>query len=454
MNKMYKRTLHIFRRDLRLEDNTALMRALENSLEVLPCFIFDDRQLKTNPYHSENAVAFMLGSLKSLDQALRKRGGRLFYFQGQPSEVVSRLIKEYEIQAVFLNGDYTPFSQKRDLEISKVCAEQGAELRAFEDVLLNPPRKVLKKDGSPYRVFTPFWKFSRTIPVKVPQENSFENYFKKPVEFELKAPFEVIKASPSPRVLLKGGREEALSLLKKIENLEAYNIKRDFPAEDFTSQLSAHNKFGTLSVREFFHHIVRVLGVDHPLVTQLYWRDFFTHIGFHFPHVFGHAFRREYEGIPWRKDEEDFERWCAGQTGFPLVDAGMRQLNATGYMHNRVRMVVASFLVKDLHLDWRWGERYFAQKLIDYDPAVNNGNWQWAASTGCDAQPYFRVFNPWRQQERFDPEGVYMKTWVPELKDVTNFQAPHQEAPTYPKPMVDHGVCSKKAVALFKNTLS
>jgi deoxyribodipyrimidine photo-lyase len=255
--------------------------------------------------------------------------------------------------------------------------------------------------------------------------------------------------------LIEGGRTQALKQLATIHRCIDYTKTRDFPALQSTSHFSAHLKFGTLSVREVFSGIAQVLELDHPLLRQLYWRDFMTHIAYHFPHVFGHAFIEKFDRLPWENNRDYFDAWTQGRTGFPIVDAGMRELNETGFMHNRVRMIVASFLTKDLRISWRWGERYFAQHLIDYDPCLNNGNWQWAASTGCDAQPYFRIFNPWLQQQKFDANGEYIYRWVPELRGVplkTIHQWDKKHAGNfYPAPIVDHSKESQITKAFFKN---
>ena len=251
---------------------------------------------------------------------------------------------------------------------------------------------------------------------------------------------------------LQGGRKEALHLLKNIAHLKNYKEIRNFPALAGTTHLSAHNKFGTVSIREVYQTIVKCFGKTHTLINELYWRDFFTHILYHFPHVLGEAFHKKYNDIRWENNKNFFKKWCLGMTGFPIVDAGMRELNQTGYMHNRVRMIVASFLVKDLHIDWRWGEKYFAQQLIDYDPAVNNGNWQWAASTGCDAQPYFRIFNPWRQQVQYDPDCVYIKKWLPELINISPkiiHELYKNKMNGYPQPLVDHAIASQFSKKMY-----
>lgn len=453
--KPFSLSIHIFRRDFRLNDNTALMAALEKSEQVMPVFIFDERQLN-NPYRGNHSFQFMMNSLLELDQKLRAKGSRLYFFKGLAHEVIQELIESVKPNALFFNRDYTPFSRGRDEAIAKLCEQYKVALHVFGDALLNEPETVHKDDGSPYTVFTPFMKKARQHAVSEPLYNLYSNYYKLEIQTPsaLNDPQSLLK-SKNPNILLKGGRSEGLELLEHIEKLADYATQRDLPAVWGTSYLSAHHKFGTLSVRESYHKVLSFFGKDHPMINELYWRDFFTHIVWHFPHVLGHAFKSKYEDIGWTNNEEQFERWCMGTTGFPIVDAGMRELNATGYMHNRVRMIVASFLCKDLHIDWQWGERYFAQQLSDYDPAVNNGNWQWAASTGCDAQPYFRIFNPWSQQKKFDPQCIYIKKWVPELR-MLSADAIHQleTKPTgildYPHPMVNHSEQATAIKALFK----
>lgn len=449
-SRTQNKSLYIFRRDLRLEDNTALLCALKESESVLPAFIFDPAQAdKTkNEYFSENAFGFMIDSLNELDNELQKLGTHLYVFHGNPVEVITRLIKEESISAVYVNKDYTPFSIKRDSEIQSECNQQGITFKQFADTLLNEPEDALKQDGKPYTIFTPYWKNASKIFVNAPQINNFNNYYSGKISFEEKV------ISPSDNALrIKGGRPPALNILKNISGLKNYETERDFPSIDGTSKLSAHLKFGTVSVREVYYEISAKLGDTHPLLRQLYWRDFFHHIAYHFPKVFGHSFNDKYENVKWNSSDALFEKWKNGTTGFPIVDAGIRELNATGYMHNRVRMVVASFLTKDLHIDWRRGEKYFAQQLVDYDPCLNNGNWQWAASTGCDAQPYFRIFNPWRQQERFDAECIYIKKWIPELNDVapkTIHSLYKNTLNNYPQPIVEHSEESKEAIARYK----
>ncbi|WP_135611086.1 deoxyribodipyrimidine photo-lyase [Methanococcoides sp. AM1] len=449
----FQRSLFIFRRDLRVDDNTALINALQSSVEVIPCFIFDPRQKEDNRYFSQNAFQFMVESLKDLRSQLKKRNGDLHIFYGKAHDVVERVIEEQQVDAVFVNRDYTPFSKKRDVLVEKVCNRHNAVFFQSPDVLLNEPEDVITKSGKHYSVFTPFFKASSKLPVEFPSMMDSGNFFKGVIGGEDKGILDKMLSRDNSNIYLHGGRENALKILENLDMFDNYHEERDYPSLDATTGLSAHNKFGTISIREVYHAIVEELGLHHPLVAQLYWRDFFTHLAYNDPHVFGHPFRKKYESMEWENDRKKFSRWCGGMTGFPIVDAGMRQLNSTGYMHNRVRMIVASFLVKDLHIDWRWGERYFASKLVDYDPCVNNGNWQWAASTGADSQPYFRIFNPWLQQKKFDKDCEYIKKWIPELADVEPryIHKPDKdggvEVPNYPEPIVEHS--KEREISLF-----
>lgn len=456
IKKRYPLSLHIFRRDLRLHDNTALIAALQLSEAVIPCFIFDQRQLKDNDYRSDNCIQFMLRSLQELNNELVKKRSKLYLFSGIAEQVVAKLLDQINIKAVFINRDYTPFSRERDQRIAAVCRKNSVDFQSYADALLHEPEEVMKPDNKPYIIFTHFIKKSQHLEVQPPRNNKYENYYQKKIMHEDQLVFRKLSQKSNPNLLVRGGRVEALQLLKKIKSLRDYSNVRNYPALSGTTLLSAHNKFGTLSIREFYAQILTLFGNKHGLINELYWRDFFTHIAFHYPVVFRESFRQQYNHINWSHSKKHFLAWSEGLTGFPIVDAGMRELNTTGYMHNRVRMITASFLTKDLHIDWRDGEKYFAQKLVDYDPAVNNGNWQWVASTGCDAQPYFRIFNPWLQQQKFDPDCVYIKRWVPELAQLSS-QTIHQlskvkskNIANYPCPIVDHSVESQKAKAMYK----
>ena len=450
----YKRSLFIFRRDLRLKDNTGLIQALRDSQQVIPCFIFDPSQITKHRYYSAPGLQFMLESLLDLEQQLAKYDSNLSVFYGEPAVVLEKIVLQHKIDAVFVNRDYTPFSRKRDDKINALCATHNVEFHSCNDLLLIEPEYALKADGSPYTVFTPFYKNARKYTVDQVQTIRAPELYSKRLGSSLQNVIDTNLPNSLSQYPERGGRQRAIAILKSIKSFRHYEEQRNIPSQQATTFLSAHNKFGTCSIREFYYTVKKVLGADHPLLRELYWRDFFTHVGFHFPHVFGHAFRKQYDAIKWGNNRNWFKRWCDGKTGFPIVDAGMRELNETGYMHNRVRMITASFLVKDLQIDWRWGERYFAQHLVDYDPCVNNGNWQWAASTGCDAQPYFRIFNPWLQQKKFDQECAYIYQWLPELRsfnarEIHNWDKKPQSS-KYPDPIINHATQSAKTKALFK----
>ncbi len=454
MSLRYNCSLFIFRRDLRCADNTGLIAAARNSTKIIPCFIFDPRQVgKENKYRSDNAVQFMIESLNELVQELKDHDGKLYFFYGKAHEVVENICKMGLIDAIFFNQDYTPFSKQRDDAIVKVAARYDVSCMIFDDLLLHLPTDVLKKNGEPYSVFTPFYKNAQKLMVNEAHQFRYNNFYTQKIDGSYHNIPPQVTWQENKNIHVHGGRSVAQKILRSLKKFSNYQSTHDFP-EHATSNLSAHNKFGTLSIREVYHAIGKTLGYEHPLIRQLYWRDFFSIIAFYFPRVFGHAYHEKYDRIAWSTNKKKFEQWCQGLTGFPMVDAGMRQLNETGFMHNRVRMIVASFLVKDLHISWLWGERYFAQKLVDYDPAVNNGNWQWAASTGTDAQPYFRIFNPWQQQIKFDPMAKYIKKWIPELVNLTPKQI-HQldrkpQNVDYPRPIIDHQIERSIALESYK----
>ncbi|PPC90382.1 MAG: deoxyribodipyrimidine photolyase [Methylobacter sp.] len=433
---IYQTALFLFRRDLRLEDNTALNAALKSSRQVVLGFVFDPRQIEPHPYQSQSALVFMRQALAELVRQCGQQGHRLVFFDGLPEQVIEDLYAQHAIDAVFANRDYTPFSRRRDAQMVEVCERLNIAFHSYPDALLIEPECALKHDGSVYKVFTAFYNHVKKFPVALPAKLSAGQGLAE-VDSKFRIEFDQHSGASS-----EVGRFAALKVLSHLQAYQDYSTQRDFPAHAYTTGLSAQLKFGTVSVREVYHAIANTLGAQHALLRQLYWRDFFTHIGFYFPRVFGHAFIEKFDALAWDNQLERFQAWSQGKTGFPIVDAGMRELNETGYMHNRVRMITASFLVKDLHISWRWGERYFAQHLTDYDPCINNGNWQWAASTGCDAQPYFRIFNPWLQQQKFDPGGEYLYKWLPEIRSVP-VKILHQwhfkhYGEFYPAPIVDH----------------
>ncbi|WP_406656644.1 deoxyribodipyrimidine photo-lyase [Methanolobus sp. ZRKC2] len=458
MMSEFRRSLFVFRRDLRIEDNTALMKAIDSSQKVIPCFIFDPRL--ANPERenfNDNAFQFLLESLEDLRSQLESKGGRLYMFSGMPEDVIGMLADEIGIDAVFLNEDYTPFSRQRDESIRNVCNNMNVRLLQFHDCLLNEPATVFTQKGKPYSVFSQFYHAASANLVPVPSTMVESNFYTEDLGLEEITDIDRLLNVRNDCIFTHGGRYNALKVLENISRFKDYDYERDYPSVNGTTGLSAHNKLGTISIREFYHIVKDELGAGHSLIRELYWRDFFTYIAYHYPYVFKCAFKEKFEKISWDYNMPAFGEWCSGNTGFPIVDAGMRELNSTGYMHNRVRMIVASFLVKDLHLDWRWGERYFASKLVDYDPCVNNGNWQWAASTGADSQPFFRIFNPWLQQRKYDPQCEYIKKWVPELAGV-NPKIIHALEKTelpddtgYRQPMVDHSLERARSLVIFRS---
>jgi deoxyribodipyrimidine photo-lyase len=452
---LYKKSLFIFRRDLRLSDNTGLIAASQSSSEVIPIFIIDNSIMNSEKF-SEFRLQFLKDCLEDLDSQLNDKKSHLHIFVGATNEIISKIIKTVEIDAIFVNTDYTPFSKNRDKKIQKICKNNNIDFIEADDILLHNVDMLKTGNGEPYKVFTAFYSKAKEFQYRMPQKCKFENMADERINFE-KNLDEIsqfrIKNNPNVR---EGGRKACLKLIKNLKNLKNYDEERNIPSINGTSLLSAHNKFGTCSIREIHEECIKNLGQSHTIISELHWRDFFTYIMHHSPYSYSKEFNKKFQKIPWSTNEKSFSKWCKGETGFPIVDAGMRELNNSGFMHNRVRMIVASFLTKDLHIDWRMGEKYFATKLIDYDPCVNIGNWQWAASTGCDAQPWFRIFNPWLQQKRFDPECKYIKKWIPELgkldvRTIHDLWKKYPENISYPKPILDHSMESKLAKEIFSS---
>ncbi len=423
-----KSSIFWFRRDLRLEDNTALYFALSQKENVLPIFIFDENILEELPI-DDPRVQFIYKSLEQINQQLQKNQSSLLILKGKPEEIWTELIKEHHIDSVYINKDYEPYGIKRDEKIEKLLSKNNIGLFRFKDQVIHEESKVMKADGTPYTVFTPYknkW-LSIYKPQGVKSKISFKNFHQK------KYPF------PSIQEL---GFVKSNIVVKeyKINDLSNYEIARNFPGLDATSYLGPHLRFGTVSIRQV---IAQLKKSDHIFLSELIWREFFMQILFHFPKVISQNFRPKYDGIKWLNNTVDFKIWCEGKTGYPLVDAGMRQLNQTGYMHNRVRMITAGFLCKHLLIDWRRGEAYFAEKLLDYELSSNNGNWQWSAGTGCDAAPYFRIFNPIAQLEKFDKTRVYVSKWIPELA-----------TDAYPAPIIEHKFARLRALEKYRNGIS
>ena len=413
-----------FRRDLRLKDNTALNQALANSQKVLPLFIFDEEILSELP-PDDARLTFIYDRLFSIDQKLKKNSASILCLQGNPLEIWKELIQTYPINKVYVNKDYEPYAINRDAKIEKLLTSNGIRFLFFKDQVIHEENEVLKKDGTPYTVFTPYKKKWLEIynPKRPADFPGYKRFFQKIIPF--------------PSVQELGFNRSSIKVQDcDLSQIHAYPETRDFPSIDSTSYLGPHLRFGTVSIRTV---ISKLRSSSHVFMSELIWREFFMQILFHFPHVVSQNFKSKYDGIKWLNNDEDFKKWCEGNTGYPMVDAGMRQLNKTGYMHNRVRMVTASFLCKHLLIDWRWGEAYFAKKLLDYELSSNNGNWQWVAGTGCDSAPYFRIFNPIEQLKKFDKNEIYVKKWIQELG--TN---------AYCKPIVEHRHARNRALKIYK----
>lgn len=425
--------VHWFRRDLRLDDNTALYHALSGDLPVLPVFIFDTDILDDLKKPHDRRIDFIYKQLENIQQRLLPFGASLWVGYGKPIDVWQQLCQQYNIQKVYANRDYEPYARQRDQIIYTYLASRQIAFKGFKDHVIFEKNEVLKSDGTPYTVFTPY---SRAWHKKYEELTLF------PAPITPIDRFYRIAPQPFPSLADMGFAPTycAFPVEDVSDSLIAdYQSQRDYPAIAGTSRLSVHLRFGTISLRE-------LMRIKAPLSltwqNELVWRDFFQMILFHFPHVVTHAFKPAYDRILWQNDISSFEQWCEGKTGYPLVDAGMRELVTTGFMHNRVRMVTASFLVKHLWIDWRWGEAFFAQHLLDFDLAANNGGWQWAAGSGCDAAPYFRIFNPIAQQQKFDKNFEYVKRWIPEWGTLN-----------YPKPIIEHEFARERTLSNYKKYL-
>ena len=526
LQRKYQKSIFIFRRDLRLKDNTALINALYSSNSVYCFFILDSNILLSNSLYSSfslpidpilllkrkqrriHLLRFLKESLLDLQKQFDKLdiekekevgennlniSSNLTFLLGDPVSTIKKIIQtDKKIEAVFVNRDYTPYSIERDQSIEEICRSFNIDFIECPDILINEPEEILNSTNEPFKVFYHYYNKAIENPLRkessfdikkykinitsfdnnnsrilknfdsIERINNIEEFFSQIINEQFPVINNTTSLSSPTQLLLMGTRKkyrELISALKYKFNKDNKQ-KEDINLLDNTaSHLSPYLKFGICSIREVYSTILKELGFNHRLLRQLYWRDFYVYIGFHFPFVFTRPFQGRYRKksktnvIRWKNDPHEFEIWCNGKTGFPIVDAGMRELNETGYMHNRVRLITASFLVKDLHIDWRYGERYFALKLVDYDPSINNGNWQWVASTGCDAQPFFRIFNPWLQQKKFDPNCNYIKKWIPELQG-TPVNLIHEwyntvnatidkstklsQSENYPRPIVEH----------------
>ncbi len=443
-----------FRRDLRLEDNTAFSMALDGPYPVLPVFIFDKHILQLLPSRRDRRVAFIRQALAELEKVFNSLGSSLYIFHDTPTEAYKKLMAEFEIKEVYTNHDYEPYAIQRDEKIKSLLASNGIAFITCKDQVIYEKNEILKADGRPYTVFTPYAKAWKEKLLSSPERNIGTPLFNHPASSihhqvsSIHHPASSIRHNlyrrlPSPIPSLEEIGFEHIDSMSPLPFIDEavicrYSETRDMPSVNGTSGLSTHLRFGTVSIRQ----LVQLANRLSPgWLNELIWREFFMMILYHFPYVVNSSFKKKYDRVKWRNNEQEFDLWCRGETGYPLVDAGMRQLNETGWMHNRVRMVTAGFLTKHLLIDWRWGEAYFAEKLLDYELSSNNGNWQWSAGSGCDAALYFRVFNPIKQQEKFDPNMIYIKTWIPGY---------HAD---YLPRIVEHDFARKRSIQVYRESL-
>lgn len=427
-------TVFWFRRDLRLDDNVGFYEALRSDHPVLPMFIFDSEILEQLP-KDDARLTFIYDTLQKIRTTLREQhDSSLAMFYGKPLDMFKQLIKDYKIHAVYTNHDYEPYAKKRDDEIKTFLHQQNIEFKTYKDQVIFEKAEIVKKDGNPYKVYTPYMRMWK---------EKFKSHNLNTYDTNLN---HLVKQTRLPNLTLSEiGFKRSQQTISDYDVsptlIEQYEDTRNFPAKDATSRLGPHLRFGTVSIRKM---VKKAISEHNEIFWQeLIWREFFMQILWHFPHTAINSFKPKYDRIEWRNNETEFKKWCEGQTGYPLVDAGMRQLNETGFMHNRIRMLVGSFLCKHLLIDWRWGEAYFAEKLHDYEMASNVGNWQWVAGSGVDASPYFRIFNPTTQIQKFDKNHDYIKTWVPEYQELT-----------YARPVVEHKEARERCLKVYKAAVS
>lgn len=457
------------RRDFRSVDQAALYHATRLHSSVLPVFVLDPRKLEEfSP--GQKPAAYFFGTLLKFRDELRRHGKDLLLLEGDPIRLIPDLCRKVGAQAIFFNKDYEPSSLERDREVTLRCEGASIQVHSFKDHVLHEEGEILNGSGKSYRVFSAYRNAvfkrlgNRTIETwGTPKWESLALTEGSKLSKECSSLWEKIERMGDASQGL-GTRSAKTRLARFVEGgVSRYSVLRNLPAEHGTSRLSADLRSGAISPRLIWNAVIEAQGVrrteKETFLSELLWRDFFMMIGFHFPHVFQGNYSERYDAIRWRNSKSDFQAWREGRTGYPIVDAGMRELAETGFMHNRVRMITAMFLVKDLLVDWRWGERYFREQLVDGDLAVNNGNWQWCASTGCDAQPYFRIFNPTRQGKRFDPEGEYIRRWVPELRGLSSKQihepwaGKRTSGVNYPHPIVDHSGASMRCLIAYRSAL-
>jgi deoxyribodipyrimidine photo-lyase len=419
-----------FRRDLRLDDNNALFQAASSGLPVLPLFIYDSN-ITDELTADDPRITFIYETLFAINSKLAEYGSSVLILKGDPESLWEELVRSYDINAVYVNKDYEPYAIHRDNNIEALLKKHDIAFKKFKDQVIFEEEEIIKSDNKPYTVFTPYknrWlkNLEAKLPLRIFDSSNVKQFYFKIFDFPVagKLGFKISSLKVKP---------------PDLNAIKEYHKFRDYPAFDKTTYLGPHLRFGTISIRKMVNHAIQENQV---FLSELIWREFFMQILFSFPHVLTGNFKSKFDNIQWRNNEMEFESWCRGETGYPIVDAGMRQLNETGFMHNRVRMITAGFLCKHLLIDWRWGEAYFAQKLLDYELSSNNGNWQWAAGTGCDAVPYFRVFNPGLQSQKFDGEGEYVRRWNPDILGKDNL-----------KPIVEHVFARQRAISAYRSGL-
>jgi deoxyribodipyrimidine photo-lyase len=460
MTQKYDNGLFIFRRDYRVIDNIGLNLANSICNKIYPIFIFTPEQVtSSNKFKSDNAIQFMIESLQDLSSQISKMGGRLLCFYGHNNSIVSQLIKELQINVVCFNADYSPYAIERDMGIISLCDKMGVSIEYAHDYYLQPIGTIVNGSGETYKKFTPFYNVASKKKVEMPASLRHIHFVitNKHIGNSISLVDALKRFTKSnPNILVRGGRTNAIKQLKIALKTQLHYSKTHNDLEKQTSQLSAYIKFGCISIREVY----KAFRNKHDFIRQLFWRDFYSNVLYAFPQVLGHALKPNYNKIKWHNNSRWFQAWAKGETGFPIVDAGMRQLNATGFCHNRARLIVSSFLIKTLLISWKEGEKYFASKLTDYDPASNNGNWQWVMGGGSDSMPFFRIFNPWNQQEEYDSNCEYIKKWIPELTELEpkiihkwDTEWVNYKNIGYVKPICDYSEQKEKCLQLYKNAL-
>ena len=470
---LYDKAVFIFRRDHRLDDNTGLLYALENSRIVYPCFIFDPRQIhkENNKFFGDHCVQFMCESLADLNTQLKAKGSQLNYLYGEYPDIIDEILEVTKADLLCVNGDFTTFSKTRDRQIYDSCIKKKVEFKSFEDITLITKEQAMhdRQNGEFWQKYTRFYNSVKHFEIPQPRQCSYENFNPEPFELSRNKVIQdggLQYYKQNDQLELKGGRTVGLEMLTGFKRLKDYKDIRDINTSSTkkgASKMSAYNKFGCVSIREVYWTTkIKCKGQSEDFVKQLFWRDFFYFIGEFFPEIWkGAPLQPIYSKLEWWNDEELYTRWKEGRIGFPIVDAAMRHMNATGFMTNRNRLIVSNYLIKDLHLNWQWGELYFAEKLVDYDPCQNNGGWQWSAGCGVDTQNYFRIFNPKIQSAKFDIDGIYIKKWIPELYDVPagdlhNWEISHKkwvDKVDYPAPAVFHDVEKDRSVQMYLDSL-